>query len=106
MPARSILQPANVATPADTATVAFVHVSAAPAGVEGCVMVNATVPVLVDVTVLPPRSSTATTGWVVKATPPAEAFGEVVKVMFAAAPVVMVTLRLVAVNPPSIACSV
>src|SRR5256885_1146033 len=55
VPARSILQPANVATPADTATVAFVQISAAPAGVEGCVMVNATVPALVVVTVLPPR---------------------------------------------------
>ena len=56
------MHPANVATPADTATVAFVHVKAARAGVEGCVMVKATVPVLVVVTVLPPRSWTATIG--------------------------------------------
>src|SRR5207244_3990281 len=107
VPARSILQPANVATPADTATVAFVQVSAAPAGVEGCVMVNATVPALVVVTVLPPRSCTATTGWVVDATPPVEAFGEAVKPILAAVPTETVKPRLVAgVKDPSAACNV
>src|SRR5450631_336490 len=101
-----MLQPANAATPALTATVAFVHVRAAPAGLDGCVIVNATVPVLVFVTVLPARSCTATTGWVVKATPPVEAFGDVVNPSFAAAPKVMVEALLVAVNAPSTACSV
>src|SRR2546429_687557 len=80
------MQPANVATQADTAMLGFVQIRAAPGGVEGCVMVNATVPVLVVVTVLPPRSCTATTGWVVDATPPVEAFGEAVKPILAAVP--------------------
>ena len=101
------MHPANVATPADTATVALVHVKAARAGVEGCVIVNATAPVLVVVTVLPPRSCTATIGCVVNATPPGDAFGEVVKPIFAAVPTEMVKLRLVAgVSGPSSACNV
>ena len=100
------MQPANVATPAETATVAFVHVSAAPAGVEGCVIVSATVPVLVDVTVLPPRSCTPTRGWLEKAEPPVDAPGCLVKPILAAVPIEMVKLLLVAVNAPSTACSV
>ena len=42
----------------------------AACGLEGWVIVNTTLVVLVVVTVLPPRSCMATTGWVVKATPP------------------------------------
>ena len=100
------MQPANVATPAETATVALVHVSAALAGVEGCVIVNAMVPVLVVVTVLPPRSCTATIGCAVNAAPPGDAFGEVVKPIVAAVPTEIVKLRLVAgVSGPSSACT-
>src|ERR1700719_2654331 len=102
-----MLQPANVARPAATATVEFVHVRAAPAGDEGWVIVNTTLVVLVVVTVLPPRSCMATTGWVVKATPPVEALGDVVNPILAAVPTVMAKLLLVAaVSVPSAAWSV
>src|SRR6478672_11448720 len=97
-------QPVKVATPATAGSgLAFVHVNAAPAGV---VMVNVT-ELVSPTTRFPPRSCTLTTGCVVKATPPVDALGEVVKASFAAAPAVMATLLLVAnVNALSTACKV
>ena len=101
-----MLQPANAATPAATATVAFEQVRAAPAGLEGWVIVNVTLPVLVVVTVLPPRSCTATTGWVPKATPLVAPLGDVVKPSRAAPPTEIVRLALFAgANALSAACN-
>jgi hypothetical protein len=104
VPARSILQPTNVATP-ETAVNGFalVHVSSAPAGV---VIANVTA-VMLLVTVLPPASWIATTGWVPKAVPPVDALGEVVNASFAAAPTVIVNELLIAeVNPVPVAVNV
>ena len=101
-----MLQPANAATPAETATVAFVHDKTAKAGLEGCVIVNVTLPVLVVATVLPPRSCTATTGWVPKATLLLAPLGDVVKLNCAAPPTETVRLALFAgVNALSAACN-
>jgi hypothetical protein len=95
-----MLQPTKVATPA-TAFVGFAEQArVAPAGV---VMVKVTGAPLV-VTVLPPASWTATTGWLTKATPPVEPEGLVMKANVLAAPAVMVTLSLMAeVTNPSVA---
>ena len=99
----SMLQPAKVATPA-TAFLGFaVQARVAPAGV---VMLRVTDAVLV-VTVLPPASWTATTGWVAKAMPPVEPEGLVVKASLVAVPAVMVKLALTAlVRPVAVAVSV
>src|ERR1017187_7167199 len=98
-----MLQPAKVSTPATAAFGFVVQARVAPAGV---VMVRVTDAPLV-VTVLPPASWTATTGWLAKATPPVELDGLVVKANVLAAPAVMVTLPLVAeVSNPSVAVSV
>lgn len=106
VPDRSTLQPVKVATPAAVARgLAFVHVRLALAGVEGCVIVKVT-EVEAVVTVLPPRSWIATTGCEVKAVPPVVEFGEVVNPSLAAVPTEIVKLLLVAVKPPSAACSV
>ena len=82
VPARSILQPTNVATPA-TAGSGFALVQVRVAGPAGIDNVTELVSV---VTVLPPRSCTFTIGWVAKATPPVEPLGGVVNATFAAAP--------------------
>ena len=79
------------------------HDRSAPAGV---VIAKVTASVL-PTTVLPPRSCTATTGWVANATPPVDPLGCVVKPSLAAAPAVMVKLLLVAaVRMPSVPVSV
>ena len=91
-----MLQPAKVATPATAALGFVVQAKVAPAGV---VMVKVTDAVLA-VTVLPPASWTATTGWVAKATPPVELDGLVVKASLVAAPTVMVKLALTALVSP------
>src|SRR5450755_504107 len=102
-----MLQPANTATPEATVTPVLVQVSAASAGDDGWVIVKVTVPALVVVTVLPPRSCTATWGCVPKTTPLAAPLGEVVKPSCAAVPTVVVTGSLVAVvNAPSTAFNV
>ena len=72
------------------------HDRAARAGFEGCVIVNVTLPVLVVATVLPPRSCTATTGWVPKATLLVAPLGAVVKPSCAAPPTEIVRLALLA----------
>src|SRR5450631_2180227 len=98
-----MLQPAKVATP-EAALVGFaVQVRAAPAG---DVMLRLTKAVLV-VTVLPPASWTATTGWAAKAMAPGEPAGLVVKASLVAEPVAMVKLVLTAVvRVPEVAVSV
>ena len=99
----SILQPAKVATPEAAALGLAVQVRVAPAGV---VMVRVTEAALV-VTVLPPASWTATTGWVANAMPPVEPEGLVVKASLVAGPTVMVKLALTAlVSPLEVAVSV
>jgi hypothetical protein len=103
VPALSILQPAKVAAPATAALGFAVHVRVAPAGV---VMLRVTGAVL-EVTVLPPASVTATTGWEPKATPPVELEGSVVKDRLVAEPVVMVKVALTSlVRVPEVAVSV
>src|ERR1700688_4488413 len=99
-----MLQPVNVATPLTASCVlSFGQLRSAPAGV---VIVSVTL-LASDVTVLPAASSTVTTGCVVDATPPVEAFGEVVNTSFVAPAAVMLTLLLVAgINSPSTACKV
>ena len=97
-----MLQPENALTPAVAGTGFVVHVSAAPPGV---VMVRVTGAELL-VTVLPPASWTATTGWAEKAMPPVELVGLVVKPSFVAGPTDTVKFRLVAVKPAPVAVSV
>ena len=99
----SMLQPAKAATPA-TALKGFVgQARVAPAAV---VMVKVIDAVLV-VTVLPLASWTVTVGWVVKAMPPVELEGLVVKASLVAGPAVMVRLALTAlVSPLEVAVSV
>jgi hypothetical protein len=104
VPARSILQPTNVATP-DTAVSGFalVQLKSAPAGV----VIASVTAVTLLVTVLPPASWIATTGWVPNAVPPVDALGEVVNANFVAAPTVIVNELLVAgVNPVSVTVNV
>ena len=98
----STLQVAKVASPATAAFALGVQVKVAPPGV---VRARDTVVVLV-VTVLPPASCTATTGWaaqLVLETPPP---GCEVKPSLLAAPTVIVKLLLTAgVSAPSVAVS-
>ena len=95
--------PAKEATPA-TADLGFaVQVRTAPAGV---VMLRVTEAVL-EVTVLPPASWTATTGWVAKAMPAMVSEGSVVKSSALAEPTVIVKLALTAeVSVPEVAVRV
>ena len=72
------------------------QVRVAPAGV---VMARVTGALLL-VTVLPPASWTVTPGWAVKAVPPVELDGLVVKASLLAGPTVMVKLVLSAVVSP------
>ena len=99
----SILQPAKLVTPA-TADFGFVvQVNVAPAGV---VMVRLTEAVLL-VTVLPPASWIATTGWVAKTVPPVAPDGLVAKASLVAAPTLIVKLALTsAVRPVAVAVRV
>src|SRR5450631_4092193 len=95
-------QPAKVTTPA-TAFVGFVvQVRVAPAGV---VMLRVTEALLV-VTVLPPASWTATTGWGPKALPPVEPEGLVVKASLLAEPKMVKLVLTPLVSPPLAAVSV
>jgi hypothetical protein len=103
VPARSMEQFANVATPATAAFGFVVHDKFAPAGV---VIVKVTELVSL-VTVLPPASCTATTGCVPNAVPPVELDGCVVNATFAALPTEIVSELLTsAVNEASVAVSV
>jgi hypothetical protein len=96
------LHPAKVATPA-TAFVGFaVQVSTAPAGV---VMFKVT-EVLLEATVLPPASWTATTGCVVKAVPPVELEGLVTNASLVAGPKMVKLVLTAAVSPLAVAVRV
>ena len=90
VPARSILQPANVATPATAGFGLVVQPKTAPAGV----VIAKVTELVLPVTVLPPASCTVTTGWVAKATVPFAPTGWVVNANFAAAPTVTAMLAL------------
>ena len=83
MPALSILQPENEATPVTALLGLAVQVSVAPAGEP--VMLSVMGAVLV-VTVRLELSWTETTGWVPKTVPPAAPDGDVVKPSLAAVP--------------------
>ncbi len=100
----SILQRVNDATPLLAAT-GLVHPenTAPPVPVAGLIPKVTLLPSVV--TVLPPASSTATTGWVVNAVPPAAPDGGVVNPSFAAEPTLMVKVVLSTVSVPSLACS-
>src|SRR5450631_3094437 len=89
--------PAKLATPATALAGFAVQVRVAPAGV---VMTRVTGAVLV-VTVWPPASWTATTGWVPKAMPPVEPEGFVVKPSLVVDAGLMVTLALTALESPA-----
>ena len=99
----SMVQPAKLATP-EMATFGFVaQVRVAPAGV---VMERLTEAVL-PVTVLPPASWIATTGWVAKTVPPVAPDGLVAKASLVAAPTLIVKLALTsAVRPVAVAVRV
>ena len=103
VPATSIEQPANVATPATAVSGFVVHVRFAPPGV-----VSASVTELVSsVMVLPPASCTLTTGWVANGSPPSAPTGCVVNATRAASPTEITTLSLTApVSDASVAVSV
>ena len=92
----SILQPAKLATPETADFGLAVQVNVAPAGV---VMVRLTEAVLL-VTVLPPASWTATTGWVTKTLPPVAPDGLVAKASLVPAPTLIVKLALTALVRP------
>ena len=103
VPTRSMLHDEYVATPSSASTGLVVHVSVAPPGV-----VSASVTELVSVvTVLPPASSTATTGWVSNAEPPDAPAGCVVYASFDAGPTLIVNALLTAeVRPGAVAVTV
>src|SRR5467141_1763895 len=95
--------PVKVATPLSVGSgLALEQFSKAPAGV---VIVKVTEELSL-VTVLPPRSCTATTGCAGKGVFLVESFGEVVKESFAGGPTVISKESPVAANDPSTACSV
>ena len=104
MPALSILQPANVATPATAVSGFAVHDSVAPPDVVSASVTAVTL----LVTVLPTESSIATTGCVVNGTPPVPVVpGCVVNASFVALPGVIVTSSLMSdASRPSLAVSV
>ena len=98
-----MLQPVKDAAPEMVFAGFDVQVRTAPAAV---VMLKVTATTAV-VTVFPPASWTATTGWVAKAAPPVELDGLVVKPSLVAEPAVMVKLVLTAlVSPLAVAVSV
>ena len=104
MPTLSILQPANVATPATAVTGLVVQVSVPDPGFVPIARVTLEVSL---VTVLPAASCTVTTGWVDHAVPPVPPVVCVVNASFAGAPAVMLNVDEVAeVNEPSVATSV
>jgi hypothetical protein len=94
VPFLSILQPVNMATPEMAVLGSAVQVRLAAAA--GGVMLRVTT-ALLAVTVLPPASWTATTGWVARTRLAAAPEGCVVKASLAAGPTVMVKLVLAAV---------
>ena len=88
MPALSSLQPAKVATPAVTVIGLVVQPERVPPA--GLVPIVSVIWVVLSVvTMLPPASSTLTTGWAAKALPPAVLAGVVVKIVWVAGPTVM-----------------
>src|SRR5579884_672971 len=105
-----MVQPEKAATPVPA--VAFTGLplpllqsSVAPV-VPVPVLITSATWVVSVVTGLPPRSSTATFGWVPKAVPPVELLGCWVKASFAGGPTLMVNVALSAgVRVPSAACS-
>src|SRR5450755_2160263 len=100
-----IWHPAKEATPEIAASGLVVHDNVAPA--PGWVAMARVIGALELVTVLPPLSSTVTTGWVVQATPLAPPLGWVVTASWVAAPTVMVKALVVAlVSPAEVALSV
>jgi len=103
VPATSIEQPENVATPATAAFGFAVHDNVAAPGV-----VIASVTELVSPVIrFPPASCTVTTGWVANGSPPSAPTGWVVNARRAAGPTVIITLVLTAlVSDPSVAVSV
>src|SRR3954452_8397122 len=103
MPARLMLQPANVASPPVAVTGLAVHTMVAPAGV---VIANVTELVSL-VTLLPAASRTLTAGCTAKATVLAAPTGWVANASLVAGPGVMTNVLLTAdVNVPSVAVSV
>ena len=85
MPALSSLQPAKVATPLVTTTGLVEQPESVPE--EGLLpIVKVTSVLLSVVTTLLPASSTLTTGWAAKTTPPLVLPGEVVKTSWLAGP--------------------
>ena len=92
----STLHPAKVATPETAFEGLAVQVSVAPAGL---VMVRVTEAPL-EVTVLPPASWIATTGWVTKTVPPVAPDGLVAKASLVAVPTLIVKLALTALVRP------
>src|SRR5580692_1368614 len=104
-----MLQPAKVATPLVAASGLVVHDKVAP--LPGWVLMAKVIEafeLVPEVTVLPPESSTVTTGWVPKTAPLAESDGLVVTTILVAGPTVMlkVALVLVRVSVASVAVSV
>jgi hypothetical protein len=104
VPARLILQPAKMATPADALLGFWVQVRTAP--LAGGVITSVTEAAVV-VTVLPPASRTVTRGWMANAMSTVESDGEAVNASWVAGPTVMVKLALEAlVSPVEIAVKV
>ena len=91
LPTLSILQPVKVVTPETSEPEQ--PLSAAPLVPVPEAIDSETVPVYV-VTVLPPASAAATTGWVVNAEPPVAPAGCAVKTSCAAAPTVTLNAEL------------
>src|SRR5262249_31787482 len=107
VPALSILQPANDATPAVRVSGFVVHDSAAPPVPVPDVIDSVITELLVLVTLLPPASSDATSSRVGSATPPVERAGSWVNTRCVPAPTVMSNKLLVApVKPLADAVSV
>ena len=95
----TIWQPPKLATPLAAAWLRPpVQVRDAP--LPGCEAMAKVTEAPELVTVLPPLSSTVTTGWVVQAAPLAPPPGEVVKTSWVAAPTPMLNELLVAVPSP------
>src|SRR5580692_4109162 len=98
-----MLQPAKVATPLVAASGLVVHDKVAP--LPGWVLMAKAFELVPEVTVLPPESSTVTTGWVPKTAPLAESDGLVVTTILVAGPTVMLKVALRAVGNELMALS-
>src|SRR4029077_2411472 len=101
----TILQPAKVATPLEAATGLVVQVSVAP--LPGCVAIASATDADDVVTVLPPLSSTVTTGCCVQVAALAlEPLGCVVNTSCVAAPTLIEKVVLVALGSPLLAADI